>query len=183
MFSLPFGSDQSLSTILLIPAIVAIFAILFIGSLLVSEAKPEAVGKAITCYILKAVGVILLVIGGMQLLYSLFTLNVPETKTLLALALLIVIGIGILVHESRVIEKLNDASVIVSRMVFGYSCVILGTLAALFSLLTFLISFIVTQELGQWESTATVVITGTVLTMLSSAYAAKKGKTSAKKKK
>ena len=183
MFSLPLEATQSLSAVLLVPVIVAIFAALFIGGLMVPGAKPEAVGKAIACYILKAVGVILLIIGAMQLLFSLLILTMPETSTLLVLGFLLVVGIGILVQASRVVARLDDASTVVPRMVFAYSCIVIGTLAALSGLLSYIVNFIMTQQVEAWQSTATIVVSGTVLAYFSSLYVGGKNGKAVRKKK
>lgn len=182
MFSLPLGSGQTLSAVLIVPAIVTILIALLIASLLVPGAKPEAAGKAIAYHIFKAVGVILLIMSGMQFLFSVFVSSFPETKTLFSLLLFFVIGIGLLIQGSRMIARIDAASAIVCRTVFTYSCIIIGLLSALSGLLSITVNFILTQSVQEWQSPVTIVLTGTVLALFSSYASGKKGKSAPRKK-
>lgn len=173
-----------MSAALIVPAIVAMFIALLTASLLVPGAKADAAGKAIACYMFKAVGVILLAMAGMQLLFSAFIMSLPETMTLLALILFSVVGIGLLVQGSRIVHRIDDASVVVARTVFAYSCTIVGILSAASALLSFVVNFFLTQNAQEWQSPATIMVTGAVLALFSSIYASgKNGKSASRKKK
>lgn len=170
------------SLALYIPLSVAVaFGLLFIPSLLVQGAKPENVGKAIGCYMMKTLGVVLVIMSGMQLVSSLIALTLPETPLLLALTLLLVIGIGIMVHESRVLATLDEASVMVPRLVYSHTCEVMGALIAIGASLSLIVTFIVTQDTAGWESAATLLILGITLLLASSLHISHRNRRAARK--
>ncbi len=164
--------------------VAVLFILLFIPSLLVTGAKPEGIGKAITCYLLKTFGLILVALSVVQIVYGMLTLNIPDVPALSAIVLVLVVGIGIMVHMSRVLrECVDDASEAVSRLVFCHTIEVIGILVAIISALSVVLSFIVRQRLVGWEMPATLILLGLFMAFTSSvavnaqnARVAKKGK-------
>lgn len=164
--------------------VAVLFILLFIPSLLVPGAKPEGIGKAITCYLLKTFGLILVALSVVQIVYGMLTLNLPDVPALSAIILVLVVGIGIIVHMSRVLrECVDDASEAVSRLVFCHTIEVIGILIVIISALSIVLSFIVRQRLVGWEMPATTILLGLFMAFTSSvainkrnAHVARKGK-------
>ncbi len=161
-------------------SIAAAFGILFIPSLLVAGAKPEGVARAISCYMMKTLGIVLLALSSVQITYALINVRLPELPTLSALILLFTIGLGILVHQSTKLDLIDEASMMVPRLVFSHACEIVGGLIALISGLSIIITFIVNESLSGWEMSSTMLLLGTALMVLSSIHIEKRNKKSKK---
>ncbi len=141
------------------------FIVLYIPSLMVAEAKPMAVGQAIFCYFMKTVGILLMAASIVPLAYNLMSNTVPDITTLYSLVLFLVVGLGIVVHFSRVAYELDEASVVVVRSVFCHCFEAIGALLAIFSGLSLMMMFLVNHVLLDWQMPATLFLLG-LLTML-----------------
>lgn len=169
MNALPFFLQST--ALLFAPVMLVItFTLLLIPSLLVTGAKPEAATKAIGCYILKTVGLILLAASVIQLTYGLITLRLPDPEESTILVLLLVTGIGIMVHQSRIVATIDAPSVSVVRLVFSHTCELVGALVALGSGLSLMISFLITQNSSGWEMSGTLLLLGLLLMLVSSVH-------------
>ena len=181
--SMPFDLFQSASLIWVPLGIVMTFALLLIPSLLVTGAKPEAAAKAIGCTILKAVGFLLIAMSAVDLTLNLIAMKLPEFPTLASLIFLFCLGLGIMVHQSKVMAKIDDASSIVARMVFSHTCEILGALITLYAALSLALSFLFTQELIGWEPQASLLLLGVILMLTSGIHISKHKRKAARKAK
>ncbi len=176
MSNLTLGLFQS-SLMLYIPlSLAAAFGILFIPSLLVTGAKPEGVARAIGCYMLKTLGVILVAVSSMRIIYDLITMDIPDFPILAALALIFLLGLGIMVQQSRVLTSVDEASLIVPRLVFSHTCEISGALISLLATLSLVVTFIVNQSTNGWEMSSTMLLLGVTLMLLSSVHIQKRNK-------
>lgn len=165
------------SLMLYIPlSLAVVFAIVFIPSLLSADAKPEGIARAISSYILQTIGVIVLALSAIQLTYALITMQLPELPTLYALILLFCLGIGILVHQSKKVAEIEEASALVPHLIFVHTLEIVGSLVALVSGLSVIITFIVSKNFMGWQMSATMFLLGVTLMMLSSVHIEKRNK-------
>ncbi len=169
MFTLPslFGS----SLLLCAPVVVVLtFTLLLIASLQVTGAKPEQATRAIGSYILKTVGLLMVAASVMELMYALITTDLPEPDRLTGLLFLLVTGLGIMIHESRVVAGIDATSSSAVQLIFAHTCEIVGTLVALFSGLSIIMTFFFTKELTGWEMPTTLLVLGLLLMFSSSVH-------------
>lgn len=156
------------STLLYALLVVVIsFVSLFIPSMMVTGSKPEGIAKAISCYLWKTFGLILLGMSVVQLTISMIGDTLPEFPLLSALILLLVTGIGIMVHSSRILANVDHASVMVPRLVFTHTIEIIGGLIAFVSALSLMLGFLITERVDGWQMPVTMILLG--LTMMFSA--------------
>lgn len=151
--------------ILLVPAtIFTVFIMLFIPSMMfTTNPRPEAIGRAIACYILKAFGLILIGIAAIPVLYNLLVSSLLPLDTMLGLALVFVVGLGILVQANIILGNIDDASVAVPRAIFHHACEVLGALTAVTSGLAVMIAFLESDSNSGWQVPASLLIVGLIL--------------------
>lgn len=155
------------------------FALLMTAGLHVTGAKPEGVAKAIGCTILKTLGLLLVGLSSVQIGYGLLAMSLPAGQTLLALLILLVVGVGIMIYESRTAASIDKASVAVVDMVFCYSCRVIGSLLAAVSGLSLAMTFLLTGSLEGAEMPTVLILLGILLSLTASVHVnggVKKGK-------
>ena len=155
--------------------IVAIVALLFIPSLLVPEAKPHAIARAITCYLLKTLGLCMIGISLVVATINMMSFNLPEFSSISVLLLLFVVGLGLAVHQSQIESSLDNASVNVVSTIFYHSYEIIGAIVVLFSLLSLSIQFLLTQQIEGWQLPATFSLFGLLLMLAASIHIQREG--------
>ncbi len=132
--------------------IIQIFALLFIPSLLSASARPFAVGKAVYCYLLQAVGIVLMSLGGLPALYAVTERLTTGTERFTAeiyLALLILFAAGgftFLWHESMS-SRIEPMSRRVVQTVFWFGFKLAGYVLMLVSALSFFLTMLLMREL------------------------------------
>lgn len=143
------------------------FVLLFIPSLMVTGAKPEGVARAISCYMWKIVGLIILAMSVVQLASDLINGKLPDPPLLSALILLFAVGTGAMVQASRVAKSVDEASSVIVRLIFFHTCEIIGGVIALISALSVALSVLLTNnlEFANWQMPATTLLLG-LTTML-----------------
>lgn len=156
---------QSTAVAYSLAIVVVAFVLLFIPSLLVPGAKPQAVARAISCYLWKTVGLIIMAMSIVQLAYNLVNGRLPDSPLLSALILLFVVGVGTMVQASRMVKSVDEASVMVVRLVFSHTCEVVGGIIALVSALSISLTVLLTNGLTDWQMSATMLLLG-VTTML-----------------
>lgn len=165
-----FGLFQA-SYIMTIPVIVFLtFVLLYIPSMMVSGAKPDAVGKGIACYLMKAFGILLMAISMLPLLYNLVSDTLPPMSTVSGLLMVFVFGMGIVVHYSNISHTIEESSVVVVRTVFTHGFEVLGALIALLSMLSLLLTFMLTQTVDGWQMPATSLLFGLMIMLMFSVH-------------
>jgi hypothetical protein len=164
--------------------IVAAFAILAIPSLMVPGAKAEGVVKAIACYILKTLGLVLLALSAVQLMYGLIVMQMPDFPSLAALIILFTVGVGLMVHESTVLKHIDEASVMIPRLVFSHACEIIGAIICILSTLSLVVTYIVSEGspegIAGWELSATLLLLGAIMSLGSSVHIGHRNKKAAR---
>lgn len=160
-----------------VPAIVfGTFAVLLIAALHVPGAKADHAAKAIGCYIMKAVGILMIAMSVLPLAFNLMSGVLPEMNTVSSLLVVFLIGAGIITHFSRVLTTVDSASALVPRLVFSHGFEIIGTLIVLVSALSLMLSFVLTQQLTGWEMPATTFLLGALMMLMFSMHISVKRK-------
>lgn len=138
---------------LLLPlALLQFFALLFIPSVLVPGAKASEIGKAIYCYVLQTVGILLMTVSGISAAYAVVTQADVTPQSYLALLLLFVGGgVTFLWHEHLSLS-IDRASRSVPFALFWYTFKTIGYVAILVSLLYLLLTVVLLAPLlpAQW---------------------------------
>jgi hypothetical protein len=184
MNAIPYVLSSSLAIVVPIGVVIA-FTLLFIPSLLVTGAKPEGVGRAITAYMLKTLGLIFVGLSAVEFTYGLIVTHLPSYPIFSVLALLFAIGVALMIHASRILQSIDSASSVVVKLIFFHSLEVLGVLTAVISALFVGVTFVMTKQLLKWELPTTLILLGVITALVSSMHLAQKnGKTSkvAKKK-
>lgn len=164
--------------------IALIFILLFIPSLMVPGAKPEQVAKAISCYILKTFGLILLGASGLQLLFFAIRQEFPGYPILTALLVVLAVGIGMITHMSiHLRANVDDASEMIPRLVFFHTIEVLGAVLAVLSAFSLAFMLVMTGQLSDWEMSATLLILGIMFCFVAAIQVNEKNAKIAKKRK
>ncbi|HRH94241.1 MAG TPA: hypothetical protein PKV72_06965 [Candidatus Peribacteria bacterium] len=159
------------SYIVTVPAIVFVaFALLYIPSMMVSGSKPDLVGKAIACYLMKTFGMLLMAVSMLPLLYNIISNTLPPMSTVSGLLMVFLFGVGIVVHYSTSVDMIDESSVVVVRTVFAHGFEVLGAIIALLSVLSLLLTFMLTQTVDGWEMPATSLVFGLLITLMFSVH-------------
>lgn len=178
-----FGLFQP-SVMVTVPVIIFLsLALLYIPSMMVTGAKPELIGKAIACYLMKTFGMLLMTLSMLPLLYNIISNTLPPMSTVSALLLVFLFGAGTVVHFNRVVHELDDASVVVVRSVFAHGFEVIGAIVALLSALSILLTFLITQTVEGWEMSATALLFGLLLSLMFSVHINERNRRSRSKKK
>lgn len=165
------GDILSSTIWILIPIGIAMtFALMLILSLSVAGAKPESAARGITCMILMMAALSITAFGATQLLYALMIGVFLDTTMLGLYLLLFVVGIGLLVHESRTLGRLDAASSLAPRLVLSHTVECIGILVTIGSLLTLLIRALMTQSLIGWQMPATFALLGGLAALITSVH-------------
>lgn len=168
--SFSFGLFQP-SVVVLVPVIIFLaLGLLYIPSMMVPGAKPDAVGKAIACYLMKTFGILLMTLSMLPLVYNIVSNTMPPMPTISALVLVFLFGAGTVLYYNIVVHQVDDASVIVVRTVFAHGFEVIGAIIALLSALSILLTFMITQTVDGWEMPATALLFGLLLSMMFSVH-------------
>ena len=161
-------------------AVLVAYVALFIPSMMVPGAKPEGIAKAISCYLWKTFGLILLSMSVVQLMISVIGNSLPEFPLLSGLILLLVSGIGVMTHASRVLATVDHASVMIPRLVFSHTIEIIGGLITFVSALSLMLSFLITTRIDGWELPITMILLGITMMLSASVHITARNKHAAK---
>lgn len=165
-------SAGSAYMLVLVPlGVVLLLGILFIPSMLTAGAKARSVAKALYCYLMQGVGIILMSIGVLPTLYSVFGGVGFSGNSYLSL--LVVFGAGgafYLWHE-QMAHTLDLPSRAVPAAIYSTSLLIIGKMLALVSVLSLALSFLLREggAEGWWVHAVTMLLYGLALEWLSHA--------------
>lgn len=160
--------------------IVITYVALFIPGLMVAGAKPEGVARAISCYLWKTFGLLIMSMSIVQLMVAVINNQVPSFPLLSGLILLLVTGMGIMVHVSSVVAKVDPASSVVARLVFSHTIEIVGGLIAVVSAMSLMLSFLLTQRVDGWELPSVMILLGVTMMLSASLHISGKNRGSTK---
>ncbi len=156
---------------LMAPAMVFLaFVLAFIPSMMVPMAKPEAVAQAIAYYLMKALGVLLMIAGGLPLVFAVVSGVLPSMTTAYGFLLTFLVGVGTLTHYSRLVSQLDEKSVAVPRAIFAHGFEVIGASVGLLSALWLLLSFTLTNTVADWELPSTLLLFGVFTTLMFSMH-------------
>lgn len=142
----------SMFSLLIVPlAIVQLFAVLFIPSMLVPGAKPMAVGKAVYAYTMQTVGIILMVGGAFPALYGVLQkLVYPEelytTEIYIALLVLFATGGLLFLWHEQMAQSVDEMSRRVTAALFWFFWRAVGALSLIFAVLSLLLTMLLTPQ-------------------------------------
>lgn len=144
---------------LVIPLIIILsLTLLYIASLNHAGSKPRAVGEAIYCYLLHAVSVLLMTIGALPTVYSVFAGIAYTGRTYVALLLVFACGGLLFLLQDQAVRSLEAASKAVVESVYLLTLKIIGNLLTLLSALSILLSIILGDFDGGWWVTPFVLL-------------------------
>lgn len=150
---------------LVIPLLIILsLTLLYIASLYNAGAKPRAVGEAIYCYLLHAVSVLLMTIGALPTVYSVFAGIAYTGRTYVALLLVFACGGLLFLLQDQAVRSLESASKAVVESVYMLTLKIIGNLLTLLSALSILLSIILGDyESGWWVTPFVLLLYGMLL--------------------
>lgn len=164
-------------------AIILTYVIVLIPGMMVTGAKPEGIAKALSCYIWKTFGLVLVSVSVLQLSIHIVFQRLPEFSALSSLLLILVVGIGIMVHASRMLVSVDAASAMIPRLIFSHTVEIIGGLIALVSALSLMLNFMITERIDGWEMPVTMGFLGFTMMLAASLHiSAKNGKAGKKRR-
>jgi len=137
MFSVPsiFGESELLYAFFIPVLFMQALALAFIPSMLNSGAPAKEVGRALYCYGMLAVGILLMTVSGVPALYSIIANVNPGATVYLGLLLVFAIGgLTFMVYE-HASWSLDEASSAVPHALYFYTIKFIGALMVIASVL------------------------------------------------
>lgn len=146
-------------------AIVEIAALILIPSLLRPGAKPKAVVKALFCYAMLGIGVLLMTIGALPTIFSVLTGLAFSGETYIGLLLLFAVGGAVFLWHDNEVRTIDAASRSVPAVLYHFLFKVVGNVLVLLSGLSLALSIILggTNESGWWITPVIMLIYGLLL--------------------
>jgi hypothetical protein len=166
-----FSADTALIIVIVPMVVVQLLALIFIPSMLQSGAKAKAVAKAVYCYLMQSVGIILMTIGVLPTLYSVFGRFAFTGTTYIGLLILFGSGGMILLWHDQMARTIDSVSRSVPAVIYYLSLRIIGNLLALFSTISLVLLVIMggASVPGWWVQPMTMLLYGGALAWFSNA--------------
>lgn len=169
MMGLPvtvFGAAGLFYAVLIPLVFVQVMALVFIPSMMSNGAKALHVGKAIFCYAMQGLGVVLMSISGLPAVYSVL-IGAPLMGNMY-LGLLIIFAIGgfLFLRFEHKAANIDDASRLVPYALFFYTVKFVGAVAVVGSLLSLTFSMLTLGTLmmpGFWITPTLFLLYGLLL--------------------
>lgn len=131
-----------LSVLLGILFLLLIFSLILATSLTREAAKPQAVGEAVYCYLVQSVGIVLMSIGAVPTLYSVFSRTPLQSLTYAALLFVFSIGGLIFLWHDYLVHRLPSASRAVPEAIYLSMWKFIGFTLLVFSLLSIILNIL-----------------------------------------
>ncbi len=150
---------------LVLPLLTIFFlTMLFLASLAVNGAKPHLVGQAIYCYLMHAISVLLMTVGALPTVFSVFAGISYTGRTYVALLLVFAFGGLLFLVQDQSSRSLDPASKAVPEAVYMTTLKIIGNLMALLSSISIFLSIVLGlfQE-GWWVTPFVLLLYGLLL--------------------
>ena len=127
-------------------------------------AKARSVGEAVYCYLMHGVGVLLMTIGALPTVFSVFSGVSYTSRTYVALLLVFACGgVLFLVHD-QMAHAIDRASKAVIEAVYLFSLKLIGNLIVVFSAISMLLHVVLGSfEAGWWVSPLVLLLYGFLL--------------------
>ena len=166
--------DNPLSTIfgfigsfygLVVPLVTIFFlTVLFLASLSVPGAKPRHVGDAIYAYLMHGVSVLMMTIGALPTVFSVFAGVAYTGRTYIALLLVFACGGVLFLMQDQAVRGLDSASKSVTESVYLTTLKIIGNLIALLSGVSIFLSIVLASfQPGWWVTPFVLLLYGMLL--------------------
>jgi len=139
-------------------------AILFLASMSVPGAKPKGVGQAIYTYIMHGTSVLLMTIGALPTVFSVFAGVAYTGRTYIALLLVFACGGLLFLMQDQETHNLDSASRSVPEALYMTTLKVIGNLLAILSTLSILLSIVLASfQPGWWVTPFVLLIYGLLL--------------------
>ena len=150
---------------LVVPLVTIFFlTVLFHASMAAPGAKPKQVGEAIYCYLMHAVSVLLMTIGALPTVFSVFAGVAYTGRTYIALLLVFAFGGLIFLMQDQAARGLDHASKSVAEAVYMTTLKVIGNLMALLSAISIFLSIVLGSfQPGWWVTPFVLLLYGMLL--------------------
>ena len=144
---------------LVIPLLIIFYlSILFIAGMSAPGAKPKGVGEAIYTYTLHAVSVLLMTVGALPTVFSVFAGIAWTGRTYIALLLVFAAGGLLFLMQDQATRELDKASKAVIEAIYMTTLRVIGNGLALFSALSVFLSIVLASFANGWWVTPFVLL-------------------------
>jgi hypothetical protein len=144
---------------LVVPLLVVLgLSILFIASMHSPGAKAKEVGSAIYCYAMHGVSVILMTIGALPTVFSVFAGIAYTGRTYIALLLVFACGGLLFLIQDASVRELDKASKAVPEAIYMTTVKFIGNLLAMLAALTIFLSIVLASYSPGWWVTPFVLL-------------------------
>lgn len=150
---------------LLVPLIlITLFAFFLTASQLSTDAKPRAVAKAMYCYVLMGIGLLLMTIAAIPTVASVLAGESYSNATYLGLLILFAGGGIVFLQQDKMARRIDSASRLIPSLIYLYTVKLIGTVAVLLSGLSIILTLVLgTAEAGWWIMPITIFLYGFIL--------------------
>jgi hypothetical protein len=150
---------------LVLPLMTIFFlAILFLASMSMPGAKPRRVGDAIYCYLMHGVSVLLMTVGALPTVFSVFAGVAYTGRTYIALLLVFACGGLLFLVQDQATRGLDSASKAVAEAIYLTTIKIVGNLIALLSGVSIFLSIVLASfQPGWWVTPFVLLLYGMLL--------------------
>ena len=139
-------------------------AILFLVSMSVPGAKPKGVGQAIYTYIMHGTSVLLMTIGALPTVFSVFAGVAYTGRTYIALLLVFACGGLLFLMQDQETHNLDSASRSVPEALYMTTLKVIGNLLAVLSTLSIFLSIVLASfQPGWWVTPFVLLLYGLLL--------------------
>ncbi|MDO8648914.1 MAG: hypothetical protein Q7R81_03960 [Candidatus Peregrinibacteria bacterium] len=153
-----FGVVGILYGVLVPLAILGVIAIVFIPSIHIPGAKPWAVGKAIYCSFMQALGLLLMTIGGLPAVYGVLARQPYESVIYIALLLVFSAGGLTFLWHDHLLRSVDENSRSVPSAIFFLMFKVLGYGSVLFAALSLVLTMLLGFEEEEWWVMPTIML-------------------------
>lgn len=139
-------------------------AILFLASMTVAGAKPKEIGRAIYTYIMHGTSVLLMTIGALPTVFSVFAGVSYTGRTYIALLLVFASGGLLFLMQDQEVRNLDSASKSIPEAIYMTTLKIIGNLLMVLSGLSIVLNIILTSfQTGWWVTPFVLLLYGILL--------------------
>lgn len=131
-----------------------------------SSASPQRVAQAVYCYLMQAIGIILMTLGGLPTVYAVLAAHPFATTSYLSLLFLFAIGGLIFLAHDHLIQRLDAEARAIPFLLYTYTLRVLGVVVSLMGLLLLLLRPLLTMEPlvnGWWAQPIVLILYGLLL--------------------
>ncbi|MDP6561623.1 MAG: hypothetical protein QF793_01730 [Candidatus Peribacteraceae bacterium] len=150
---------------LVLPLLTIFFlTVLFLASMSVPGAKPRHVGDAIYTFLMHGVSVLLMTIGALPTVFSVFAGVAYTGRTYIALLLVFACGGLLFLMQDQAVRGLDSASKAVAEAVYMTTLKIIGNMLALLSAISIFLSIVLASfQTGWWVTPFVLLLYGMLL--------------------